>query len=172
MGYDLMGQDRYFRANMFLWPRLLELAYLFGWERAGTIRQDGSRTDSLDGYFVNEFYMVEEADAKAIAAALRRALANPSDPIASAKVIFGEYRPESIDVSLPGDTVRLSLVGSADREWLESDEPSELMENDLETIDSAVSVEEGWERLNAFRIPASMVEKFADFCGAGSFIIG
>jgi hypothetical protein len=98
MGMDLSGEGGYFRFNWEGWREVLELAYQYGWEPAGTelpeysfYNQDGTvnlgrtrayREDAKDwdgSYFGNEGQWVTEEDAARIADALERALTHIPD---------------------------------------------------------------------------------------------
>jgi hypothetical protein len=74
MGVDVGG----LHWNWTEWAILFDLGRAFGWKPAGTIPEDGiphPDEDERSGYFVNDYDSVGDADARAWAAALRRALA-------------------------------------------------------------------------------------------------
>lgn len=100
MGYDLIGrQGRRLSINVHGWRFCLDAARMYGWEpegtRAstwGTWNKDGTHTpywteemaqdwaeryrrDKYSSYFSNDFQEATEADARALAAALDRAVA-------------------------------------------------------------------------------------------------
>ena len=82
MGYCLFSKNKEFYANISFFPKLLRLAYLFGWKPRGTepptfdhggyIVIDSSDWDG--DYFGNSFQNVTEEDAKEIAVSLQKAL--------------------------------------------------------------------------------------------------
>ncbi len=81
MGYDLCSNGKSFRANIFIFPKLLRLAFLFGWEPRGTEllgKWDGEndRDNSAWGghYLSNSYQTVIKEDAKEIAVSLQKAL--------------------------------------------------------------------------------------------------
>jgi hypothetical protein len=99
MGMDLSGRGGYFRFSNSAWCAVLELAYEYGWEPAGTeapeftfYAPDGVTVDEAqtrewrqhyrnwDGsYFGNAFQVVCDEDAANIAEALERALDDVPD---------------------------------------------------------------------------------------------
>ena len=83
MGFDLRGKGGYFCLNNERWYHCLDIACAFGWEPAGTQLPDGPPEARGNpgpdwkwdgGYNSNDFQMVTDDDAKALAAALDRAI--------------------------------------------------------------------------------------------------
>jgi hypothetical protein len=81
MSFDIIGQNgTYFYVNNTGWAALLQLAVQYGWEPAGTqapgfmARGHAIASKDWDGsYTFNDGQTVTDTDAKALAAALRRA---------------------------------------------------------------------------------------------------
>lgn len=88
MGYNLIGQNVYFDTSLSTYPKLLTLAYVYGWTPRWTEmdadwyadfynapREEAERrASSWDGsYFSNDGQWVTREDAAAMAAALDRA---------------------------------------------------------------------------------------------------
>lgn len=92
MGMDLIGRAGEFSVHESGWEYLLELARENGWEPGGTIEMEYSGAsfsqpypdesqyvgNRLAGYYSNDGQLVTESDATVIAAALRRAIADPT----------------------------------------------------------------------------------------------
>ena len=80
MGYDLSGSGGYFRWQIGDWPVLLRLAVEYGWKAPGTVllTRSGrrSRTPWAGTYCSNDGQTVLRTDARALADALERALAD------------------------------------------------------------------------------------------------
>ncbi len=76
MGIDLIGHGgACFRS--YGWHACLDLALAFGWQPAGTVawhEYTGPPSKWDGGYLTDDFQIVTDYDAKALAAALRRAL--------------------------------------------------------------------------------------------------
>jgi hypothetical protein len=88
MGFDLRGAGGVLHLNWSGWFYCLRVARAFGWEPAGTeepkltmydpdgrlvaVTSNGQKWDG--GYFTNDYQAVTDADAKALAAALDRAI--------------------------------------------------------------------------------------------------
>jgi len=62
MGFDLSNGDRYFRMGNSQYPKVLNLAFMYGWIPLGTIRnedlfppeQTGIPPGTRDGYFSSD----------------------------------------------------------------------------------------------------------------------
>jgi hypothetical protein len=85
MGFDLHGRGGHFRCGGFGWAFCLRVAHEFGWEPAGTKLTEASPDAQHEafaeqaaawqgGYDSNDWQEVADEDAKAIAAALDRAI--------------------------------------------------------------------------------------------------
>ena len=77
MGVDFIGHHGDLSLHWQAWSACFDLALAFGWQPAGTVacHEDTGPPKQWDGgYFTNDFQMVTGDDAKALAAALRRAL--------------------------------------------------------------------------------------------------
>ena len=73
MGYDIFNRHNdYFRASIHVWPRLLYIARVNGWEPMGTHLD--SANDWNGNYDTNDGQTICDADAKHLAAALESAL--------------------------------------------------------------------------------------------------
>lgn len=73
MGYDLRGTGGVFRLNTSGWMDLLDLAHRHGWQPAGTEAPEYD-PDWDGGYFTNDYQIVTDEDASALADALEDAL--------------------------------------------------------------------------------------------------
>jgi len=73
MGYDLQGRGGA-SFNTAAWSMCLNVATAFGWEPAGTVDPDDCNREWGGAYFSNDYQQVTDDDARALAAALRRAL--------------------------------------------------------------------------------------------------
>jgi hypothetical protein len=83
MGYDLLGKRGFFRFSEQGWYHCLDVACAFGWEPAGTQLPDGPPEARGNpepdwkwdgGYGSNDWQIVTDDDAKALVAALDRAI--------------------------------------------------------------------------------------------------
>lgn len=80
MSYGLHGNIKSLWVNSFVFPKILSLAYHFGWEPRGTEAAVWEGEADLDnsvldvGYFTNSSQTVTKEDAKGIAVALQKAL--------------------------------------------------------------------------------------------------
>ena len=118
MGMDLNGAGGYYRFSNTSWCKVLELAYEYGWQPAGTEpgqwidsstgeldEQMSPNPDEWDGsYFGNCFQWVTDEDAAHIADALEPALDDIPDIDTGEKWV--EYGP----TDMPTVTVERSLV--------------------------------------------------------------
>jgi hypothetical protein len=104
MAMDLFGAGGTYNLSNARWRGLLELAYLSGWNPAGTAELDGM--DPYDGYFLNARALVTKDDALEIASALRRALSSqkpiPREP--DTDWLFDNEPPEPL-LGFPADYV-------------------------------------------------------------------
>lgn len=76
MGYDLFNGKDYLRANISLWPRILNLAFIYGWIPKGTITDKSRNPDKpWDGNYLSNYgQCVTAEDASEIAEALEKAI--------------------------------------------------------------------------------------------------
>jgi len=90
MGYDLFSErsehePTYFSANIHSYPKLLALAEIYGWEAQGTLppslcepddpEQRSVKNNNWSGsYYGNDYQVVSDSDAQAMADALERAI--------------------------------------------------------------------------------------------------
>ncbi len=160
MGFDLTGHGGEFWWNIFVWPRLLDVAKRYGWKPAGTRlrREDGSIDDSwARGYDSSDFQWVSTEDASALADALERALPDMPDHDAL----------EHKTVPIPEAQARLGPVAA-------------VGDQDVEV---AVDVPDAGERglpldceYNPFELFSgenkTHLRKFIAFCRKGGFCIG
>jgi hypothetical protein len=87
MDYDLDNENRSISVDDFIFPKLLQLAHLFGWKpdrgKQSDIQEDGANDkdyNDWDGcYLYNGFQDVSAEDAKWIAASLQKALNRIND---------------------------------------------------------------------------------------------
>jgi hypothetical protein len=152
MGFDLSNGDRYFRMGNSQYPKVLNLAFMYGWIPQGTIRNEdlfppertGIPPGTRDGYFSSDFQMVTEEDALELAKALERALND---------IPKGIYNKQ-------WDTPKKEIEG-----W------DELVEYVKESTD-ALKFEDGDSSLLFFfGGQKEFIQSFIDFCKAGSFYI-
>jgi hypothetical protein len=110
MGFDLSGRGGSEHFNWMSWSYCLEIAHGFGWQPEGTkpndemmvhvygwSPEDAKRlgADWDGGYFTNDFQLVTDSDAKALAAAFDRAISD------------GEVDPERITLVMDTGATRL-----------------------------------------------------------------
>jgi len=80
MGYDLYSRKKIFRSHIEDFPKLLDLAYLFGWKPRGTEApsiegySEWKSEEWKGGYFSNDFQVVTSEDAIDIAESLKKAI--------------------------------------------------------------------------------------------------
>ena len=75
MGIDLVGAGGSISLSFDFWRDCHRLAVAFGWHPGGTIGPHQLSSDWDGGYFTNDWQLVTDDDAKAMAAALYRAVA-------------------------------------------------------------------------------------------------
>lgn len=79
MGMDLLGLGGIGHGeisfNNGFWYTLLEIAEIFGWQPAGTVKPSDYDGRWNGSYFTNDFQEVTDADARALSDALQRAVA-------------------------------------------------------------------------------------------------
>lgn len=78
MGVDLIGLvDEVGEASFHwgLWRTCLGIAAIFGWQPAGTVKSSDYDGEWNGSYFTNDFQEVTDGDARALGAALHRAIA-------------------------------------------------------------------------------------------------
>ena len=108
MGYNLIGAHNDFRVGSGTWGRILRVALDHGWEPAGTLAPNiGSHDENgewvpddigsaWDGtYFFNNYQIVTEEDAAALANALERALPDIPDADPGVESVFDD-RPDLV----------------------------------------------------------------------------
>ncbi len=94
MGFALKNGDREFHFSETYWYRLLELARAYGWEPRDAIATvDG--TVRIPPAYREAPSTISQTDARALAAALSRALPQLSDDDAGGKVLFASDTPLS-----------------------------------------------------------------------------
>jgi hypothetical protein len=90
MGVELQGNGGWLDMTWSGWHYCFEIAHKYGWKPKGTCAPDyviGAKRYTTDpaewngSYFVNEFQMVTDDDARALAEALRRAIAGWRGPL-------------------------------------------------------------------------------------------
>lgn len=145
MGYCLSSKNKYFSCRLITFPKLLHLAYLFGWHPRGTAPPTFDHggyvvIDSSDwdgDYFGNSFQNVTKEDAKEIAVSLQKAL----------QYIPDTYEKVALDELIKGGFVPKGKVYNQTPE---------------EQIDHLISVFAGGK---------DYIKKFIDFCEDGAFCI-
>ena len=151
MGFDLSNGDRYFRIGNSQYPKVLNLAFMYGWIPQGTIRNEylyppevtGDPPETRDSYFTNDGQMVTEEDALELAKALERAL-------------------NDIPKQIYNKQANTPQIESMD----------ELIQHVKESI-GALNFEDGDSSLLLFfGGQIEFIQSFIDFCKEGSFYIG
>jgi len=145
MGYSLQSKNKHFSTNMLTFPRLLHLAYLFGWHPSGTkpptydhggyVVIDNSDWDG--DYFGNSFQTVTGEDAKEIAVSLQKAL---------------QYIPDTYEEE--------TLKKLVDKDCFPGRQEFDQM-----------TEEEKDQFLSSFIGLENYLKKFIDFCEDGAFCI-
>ena len=75
MGFDLIGENRYFCWNSSAWPDVLDIATRHGWRPMGTgAPEEWSERDWIGGYGSNDGQLVDAGDALRPAEALEKFL--------------------------------------------------------------------------------------------------
>lgn len=75
MGVDLISSHGDVSFNWSAWEHCLDVALAFGWQPAGTVAPTDFRGDWDGTYFTNDLQEVTDEDARALGAALHRAVA-------------------------------------------------------------------------------------------------
>ncbi|MEE9213738.1 MAG: hypothetical protein V3U54_02950 [Thermodesulfobacteriota bacterium] len=175
MGYDLYNKNKDFYANIFVFPKLLQLAYLFGWKPRGTepptvdmggnVVMDSSDWDGC--YLGNGFQYVTKEDAEEIAVSLQKALQYipdtdfvPRESINKPRKVALEEEVE-VETEAEAEVVAVAKVAKAVKGGIFSDS----------TVFNQITEEEKDQLLSEFIGNKDYLKEFIDFCEDGEFCI-
>jgi hypothetical protein len=159
MSYGLHGNTKDLWVNSFVFPEILSLAYLFGWEPRGTVAETWGEEDDTDnsvrdvGYFTNSSQTVTEEDAKGIAIALQKAL---------------QYIPDT-DFALKGSIHAPKKVNSI--EELKNELTKAGIFSTGTSYFGSITEEEKNELISMFIGEKDFLREFIDLCEDGEFYI-
>jgi hypothetical protein len=176
MGFDLISRDSKedFRFNIHSWPRVLNLAYEYGWKPAGTeitmniYDLDGksfkkSQREWSGSYMFNDYQEVTKEDASNLAAALQMALVDIPD-----ERITHRWDTENILVVEGED----NLIKSLTHAYCEL--PHERVLNPKAKEEETCNELDKIELLTYFsgKIWKCKIGEFVQFCQKSAFVIG